>query len=203
MELTILSVGTCRAYTQWGRRRMRPPSVGKFTLNPSRLGVNQCCYPVDPNTHKFRKFRHLFYSFQLATLAAAELQILLLQNAAAVQPKEQASPEKAPLHKEKKKSPLHLNVTLPSPHTSPKPFASHPPIRWQHSSPPHLCFLTTVTHPGLALPRQPPPPLPSPHTHTLTHTRPSFSSLLTNSSRKQPVVKNRALVKKLQECLAR
>lgn len=74
-----------------------------------------------------------FYFSQLATLGALELQILPLQNAATVQPKEQpASRENSALHKKaKNKRTLRLNITLQSPHRT---FASRPPITRQHSS---------------------------------------------------------------------
>lgn len=96
-----------------------------------------------------------FFFFSFATLCALQLQILLRPDAAAVQPEVQPARRTVPCTKKTKKT---FRVLAPR-RSLTGPSASHPihQSRCSIPPPPHLCFLAAVTHPGLALPRQPPP----------------------------------------------
>lgn len=152
-----------------------PPIKTSSTLK-SESRLLHCRSKVIVNFPSFNVTQLLsFYFSQLATLGALEQRILPLQNVAAVQPKEQPAGRAAPFTKEN----LAFEQHFSEPSHLAEALASHPPIPPQHSSPAPT-FVSSVTHPGLALPRQPP--------------RPSSSPLQSKSSWKQPVVKNRALV---------
>lgn len=125
-----------------------------------------------------------FFFFSFATLCALQLQILPLLDAAAVQPEVQPARRTMPCTKKKKA----FRVLAPR-RSLTGPSASHPihQSRCSIPPPPHLCFLAAVTHPGLALPRQPPPSSLPPS--------PLWTDRVAHRG-EQPVVKSRVLVKK-------